>query len=105
MYDEYRDKGADYTECVQIPMDFLNLAFAGGRCVVKCSCKKCRNYKFLFQDDIQLHLCNVRFMPKYLVWHGHEEVRPVESDGNDDEDRMNGMIADIGRKYDLGSRE
>jgi hypothetical protein len=44
-------------------------------------------------------------MPKYLVWHGYKEVRPVESNGNDDEDRMNGMIADIGRKYDLGSRE
>jgi hypothetical protein len=28
---------------------------------------------------------------------------PAESDGNDDEDRMNDMIADIGMEYDLGS--
>jgi hypothetical protein len=40
MYDEYGDKGAHSTECVQILKDFLNLAFAGGRCVVKCSYKK-----------------------------------------------------------------
>jgi hypothetical protein len=26
-----------------------------------------------------------------------------ESDGSDDEDRMNDMIADIGMEYDLGS--
>jgi hypothetical protein len=46
------------------------------------------------------------FMPDYLVWHQHGEVQPptaVESDGNDDEDRMDDMIADIGMEYDLGS--
>jgi hypothetical protein len=28
---------------------------------------------------------------------------PAESDGSDDEDRMDGMIADIGMEYNLGS--
>jgi hypothetical protein len=44
-------------------------------------------------------------MPNYLMWHDHREVRPFESDENEDEDQMDDMIADIGREYDLGSRE
>jgi hypothetical protein len=31
--------------------------------------------------------------------------RCSESDGSDDEDRMDDMIADIGMEYDLGSRD
>jgi hypothetical protein len=45
-------------------------------------------------------------MLDYLVWHQHGEVQPpaaAESDGNDDEDRMDDMKADIGMEYDLGS--
>jgi hypothetical protein len=40
------------------------------------------------------------------VWHQHKEVQvgaPTESDGSDDEDRMDDMIADIGMEYDLES--
>jgi hypothetical protein len=43
-------------------------------------------------------------MSNYLLWHQHREVQPVvadESHGNDDVDRMDDMIADIGRGYDL----
>jgi hypothetical protein len=29
----------------------------------------------------------------------------VESDGNEDEDRMDEMVADIGREYEIGSGE
>jgi hypothetical protein len=40
------------------------------------------------------------------VWHDHREVQPTESDhGNEDENRIEGMIADIGREYDIGSGE
>jgi hypothetical protein len=45
-------------------------------------------------------------MPNYLVWHQHGEVQSpaiIESDGSDDEDRMDDMIADIAIEYDLGS--
>jgi hypothetical protein len=52
------------------------------------------------------HIAKHEFMPNYLVWHQHGEVQTathVESDGSDDEDRMNDMIADIGMEYDLGS--
>jgi hypothetical protein len=30
---------------------------------------------------------------------------PAESDGSDDDDRMDDMIIDIGMEYDLGSRD
>jgi hypothetical protein len=43
-------------------------------------------------------------MSNYLVWHQHGEVQHAvvdESDGNDDEDRMHDMVADIGRRNDL----
>jgi hypothetical protein len=52
------------------------------------------------------HIAKNGFMPNYLVWYQHGEVQaaaPVESDGSDDEDRMDDMIADIGMEYDLGS--
>jgi hypothetical protein len=54
------------------------------------------------------HIAKKGFMPDYLVWHQHGEVQPpvaTESDGNDDEDQMDDMIADIDIKYDLGSRD
>jgi hypothetical protein len=46
-------------------------------------------------------------MPNYLVWrnHGEAEELPVESDGNEDDDRMDEMVADIGREYEIGSGE
>jgi hypothetical protein len=48
-------------------------------------------------------------MPKYLVWRDHGEVEPavigVESDGNEDDDRMDEMVADIDREYEVGSGE
>jgi hypothetical protein len=48
-------------------------------------------------------------MPNYLVWHDHGEVEPpvigAESDRNEDDDRMVEMLADIGREYEVGSRE
>jgi hypothetical protein len=42
------------------------------------------------------------------VWHQHREVQSAvadESDGNDDVDQMDDMVADIGRGYDLESED
>jgi hypothetical protein len=60
----------------------------------------CRNYRFLTQNKVQIHFCQKGFMLNYLVWcdHGKAEELPVESDGNDDKDRMDEMVADIGRE-------
>jgi hypothetical protein len=48
-------------------------------------------------------------MSNYLVWCDHGEVElPVvgaESDENEDDDRMDEMVADNGREYKVGSRE
>jgi hypothetical protein len=48
-------------------------------------------------------------MSNYLVWHDHGEVEPpvigAKSDRNEDDDRMDEMVADISRKYEVGSGE
>jgi hypothetical protein len=47
-------------------------------------------------------------MSNYLLWHQNGEVQPViadESDRNDDVDRMDDMVADIGRGYDIESED
>jgi hypothetical protein len=59
-------------------------------------------YEYEMSGDITKH----ELMPNYLVWHQQGEVQtaaPAESDGSDDEDRMDDMITDIGMEYDIGS--
>jgi hypothetical protein len=62
----------------------------------------------LSEYEISGHLAKKRFMTNYLLWHQHGEVWPAvadESDGNDDVDRMDDMVADIGTGYDLESED
>jgi hypothetical protein len=109
MYNRFGENGGHSTKWVQIIKDFLNQAFPSGRRVAKCSCKICRNYRFLTQDEVQVLLCKKGFVLNYLVWRNHGEVEPLaigaESDGNEDEDHMDEMITDIGREYEVGSGE
>jgi hypothetical protein len=52
------------------------------------------------------HIAKYEFMPNYLVWQQHGEMQAtalIELDGSDDDDRMDGMIADIGMEYDQGT--
>jgi hypothetical protein len=52
------------------------------------------------------HIAKHEFIPNYLVWQQHGEVQaaaPVESDGSDDEDWIDDMIAYIGMEYNIGS--
>jgi hypothetical protein len=99
----------DTTEWVSIVKEFLNQAFASGRRVVKCPCTICQNYRFLTQDEVQVHICQEGFMSNYLVWRDHGEVEPpvvgTEWDRNEDDDWMDEMVADIGREYDVRSGE
>jgi hypothetical protein len=48
-------------------------------------------------------------MANYLVWRDHGEVEPpvvgTESDRNEDDDRMDEILADISREYEVGSGE
>jgi hypothetical protein len=92
-----------------IVKEFLNQAFAGGHLVAKCPCTIYQNYRFLTQDEVQIHLCQEGFMSNYQVWHDHREVEPpvvgAESDEKEDDDRMDKMVADIDREYEVGSGE
>jgi hypothetical protein len=58
--------------------------------------------------EMSAHLTKKGFMSNYLFWNQHREVWPTvadESDRNDDVDRMDGMVADIGRGCDLESED
>jgi hypothetical protein len=62
----------------------------------------------LSKYEMSSHLAKKGFMANYLLWHQHGEVRPAvadESNENDDVDRMDDMVADIGRGYDLESED
>jgi hypothetical protein len=86
----------------------LKLAFAGGRHEASCPCGRCENRRMLSEYEMSAHLAKKGFMPNYLLWHQHGEVRPAvadESDENDDVDRMDDMVANIGRGYDLESED
>jgi hypothetical protein len=62
----------------------------------------------LSEYEIFTHLAKTGFISNYLLWHQHGEVQPViadESNGNDDVDQMDDMVADIRRGYDLESED
>jgi hypothetical protein len=102
MYDGISDKGAHSAEWFEVAKNFLKLAFAGDRHVAKCLCNRCQNRRMLSEYEMCGHIAKHGFMANYLVWHQHGEVQ-AESDGSDDEDRMDDIIADIGMEYDQGS--
>jgi hypothetical protein len=98
MYDRFSDTGKHSTEWVHITKEFLKLAFTSSRREANCPCSRCENNSMLSEYEMSTHLVKKGFISNYLVWHQHEEVQPAvadESDGNDDVDRMDDMIADI----------
>jgi hypothetical protein len=65
-----------------------------------------QNRRMLSEYKMSGYIAKHRFIPNYLLWHQHGEVQApaaAESDGSDDEDQMDDIIADIGMEYDLGS--
>ena len=45
-------------------------------------------------------------MPNYLTWYEHGEVEPViEFDHEEDEDRMDEMLHDLNRTFEVNSEE
>jgi hypothetical protein len=106
MYDRFSDTGKHSTKWVQITKEFLKFAFASGHCEASCPCSRCENRRMLLEYEKSAHLAEKRFMSNYLLWHQHGEVQPAvadESDGNDDVDHMDDMVADIEGGYDLES--
>jgi hypothetical protein len=107
MYDRFSDTSKHSAEWIQITKEFLKLAFPGGRHEASCQCSRCENRMMLSEYEMSGHLARKGFMANYLLWHQHGEVRHAvadESDGNDDVNRMDDMVADIGRGYDLESK-
>jgi hypothetical protein len=104
IYDGFSDIGKHSAEWVRITKEFLKLAFASGHREASCPCSRCENKSILSEYEMSAHLAKKGFISNYLLWHQHGEVQPVaadESDGKDDVDRMDDMVADIGRGYDL----
>jgi hypothetical protein len=108
MYDGFSDTGKHSVEWVWIIKEFLKLAFASGRREVSCPCSRCENRRMLSEYEMSSQLAKKGFMLNYLLWHQHREVQPAvadESYENDDANRMDDMVADIGRGYDLESED
>jgi hypothetical protein len=108
MYDGFSDTGKHFAKWVWITKEFLKLAFTGGHCEESCPCSRCENRNMLSEYDMSAHLAKKGCMSNYLLWHQHGEVQPAvadESDENDDVDQMDNMLADIGRAYDIESKD
>jgi hypothetical protein len=108
MYDKFSDTGKHSAEWVRITKEILKLAFVGGHREASCPCSRCENGRMLSEYEIFARLAKMGFMSNYLLWHQHGEVRPAianESDGNDDVDQMDDMVADSGKGYDLESED
>jgi hypothetical protein len=104
MYDGFNSMTLGHSkEWVRVAKQLVDLAFFGGPRVVKCLCTKCRNFKYVRKiEELEHHLCKNGFMPNYLVWRSHGEVEQniTESERIDDEeDRMDDLVADISREY------
>jgi hypothetical protein len=108
IYDVFSDTDKHSIEWVRITNEFLKLAFPGGRREASCPCSRCENRRMLLEYEISAHLAKKGFMSNYLLWHQHREVQPTvadELDGNDDVDRIDDMVADIRREYNLESED
>ena len=99
MYDGWNKNGAHSDEWAAITTAFVDHAFARATgSFVKCPCSKCHNYRYRAKSDVELHLCKFGFMPDYLTWYEHGEAEPIiESDHEEDEDRMDEMLDDLNR--------
>jgi hypothetical protein len=108
MYDRFNDTGKYSAKWVQITKKFLKLAFVDGHREASCLCSRCENRRMLSEYEMSAHLAKNGFMLNCLLWHQHREVKPAivdESDENNDVDRMDDMVADIRRGYDLESED
>jgi hypothetical protein len=62
----------------------------------------------LWEYEMFAHLAKKGFVSNYLLRHQYGEVQPAvadESDGNDDVDPLDDIVANIRRGYDLESED
>jgi hypothetical protein len=85
---------------VRVADEFVALTFAGDARFAKCPCSECQNLIRLKKVEVSYHVFKHGFMPNYLVCREHGEVETtVESDRNQDVDRMDDMVDDIRNEY------
>jgi hypothetical protein len=101
MYDGFDSVTHRHSDAwVRVTDEFVALAFAGDARFVKCPCRECRNLIRLKKVEVSYHVFKHGFMPNYLVWREHGEVETtIESDGDQDVDRMDDMVDDIRNEY------
>jgi hypothetical protein len=108
MYDGFSDPNKHSAEWVWITKELSKLTFDGGRREVSCLCSRCENRRMLSEYEMFTHLAKKGFISNYPLWHQQGEVQlavAVESDENDDVDRIDDIVADIGRGYDMESED
>jgi hypothetical protein len=101
MYDGFNSVTHGHSDAwVRVTDQFVVLAFAGDARFVKCPCRECQNLIRLKKVGVSYHVFKHGFMLNYLVWCEHGEVETtVESDGDQDVDRMDDMVDDIRNEY------
>ena len=76
MYRVFLDELRKMDYCNEIE-GFINHALSNLRnisgCDIRCSCKRCKNKKFLDLDVGTMHLLQKEFMEKYLYWFAYGE--------------------------------
>jgi hypothetical protein len=101
MYDGFDSVTHGHSDAwVRVVDEFVALAFAGDAPFAKCPCRECRKLIWLKKVEVSYHVLKHGFMPNYLVCHEHGEVETtVESDEDQDVDRMDNMVDDIRNEY------
>jgi hypothetical protein len=96
MYDGFDSVTHGHSDAwVRVANEFMALAFAGDARLAKCPCIKWQNLVRLKKVELSYHVFKHGFMSNYLVWHEHGEVdHTIESDGDQDVDRMEEMLDD-----------
>ena len=101
MYDGFDSVTHGHSDAwLRVADEFVALAFVGDARLARCPCIKCRNLVRLKKVELSYHVFKHGFMPNYLVRHEHGEVdHTIESDGDQDIDRMEEMLDDIRNEY------
>jgi hypothetical protein len=101
MYDGFNSVTHGHSDAwVRVTDEFVALTFASDARFVKCPCRECWNLIRLKKVEVLYHVFKHGFMLNYLVWREHGEVETtIESNGDQDVDRMDDMVDDIRNEY------
>jgi hypothetical protein len=101
MYNGFNSDTLGHSDAwVKFAGEFVARTFAGEPRVAKCPCTRCRNLIRLEKFDLSIHIYKYGFKPNYLLWREHGEMdAPLESNTDEDVDRMEDMLDDIRHEF------